>query len=74
MVSKIDFGSKTETAFFAFPYFVTEGLQFLDSLYGTDLSIQNSEEQSVYASVELNENDNKEILLDKIDYIMYYRL
>ena len=53
---------------------MTEGLQFLDSLYGTDLSIQNSEKQSVYASVELNENDNKEILLDKIDYIMYYRL
>ena len=48
---------------------MTERLQVLDSLYGPDLSIQNSEEQSVYASVEFNENDSKEILLDKIDYI-----
>ena len=48
---------------------MTERLQFLDSLYGRDLSIQNSEEQYVYAYFEFNDNDSKEILLDKIHYI-----
>ena len=66
-----DCGTKTETTvhfFLCCPFFVTERQKLLNNVYDKHFSLQNLNKKSMI-DILLYGCDNKEIILDTIDYI-----